>query len=89
MSCKFSIYYPHPKTELVSQLEDAMQKANGEFYGDTNHGVFQGKTPIGGFSGSYVVQEDTIEVTIDKKPFLVGCSRIEDEINNYLNTGTA
>lgn len=89
MSCKFSIYYPHPKSELVSQLQDAMQKANGEFEGDHTNGIFKGKTPIGGFSGSYVVQDDTILVTIDKKPFLVSCSRIEDEINNFLNTGTA
>ena len=88
MSCQFSIYYPKSKELLVADLEHAILKTNGEFYGDVTKGVFQGKTPIGGFSGSYIVQDDNIHVTIDKKPFLVSCGRIEDEINNYLNTGT-
>ena len=88
MSCKFSIYYPKPKSELVSELERAILKTNGEFYGDTTKGVFEGRTTVGGFSGFYIIDEDTINVTIEKKPFLVSCGRIEDEINNYLNTGT-
>lgn len=89
MSCKFSIHYPHPKTQLIEQLDGAMKKISGEFYGDTNNGAFKGKTPLGGFGGSYIVENDTIHVTIEKKPFLVSCSRIEEEINNYLNIGTA
>ncbi len=89
MSCQFSIYYPKPKDELVAELENAILKTDGEFEGDTENGAFRGKTPVGGFSGYYTIDEDTIYVTIEKKPFLVSCSRIEDEINNYLNTGTA
>ncbi|MBF6608024.1 MAG: hypothetical protein ITG00_04720 [Flavobacterium sp.] len=89
MSCQFTIHYPQPKELLVAQLEDAMRKTNGEFNGDALGGVFSGNTPVGGFSGSYSIDGDMIFVTIDKKPWLVSCGRIEDEINNYLNQGTA
>ncbi len=89
MSCQFSIHYPRPKDHLVSQLQDAMRKTNGQFQGDTTNGIFSGNTPVGGFSGSYTIDGDNINVTIDKKPWLVSCGRIENEINNYLNQGTA
>lgn len=87
MSCKFTIRYSKPKETLVNQLRDAISKVNGQFAGDTSAGSFKGQTPIGGFSGSYKVEGDDIHVNIDDKPFLVGCSRIEKEIRNYLGEG--
>jgi hypothetical protein len=84
MSCQFIINYPKPKEILVQQLEEALRKVNGRFAGDVAAGSFEGNTPIGAFSGSYRVVGDDIEVTVDKKPFLIGCSRIESEIRNYL-----
>ena len=87
--CQFTIHYPKPKEELVQKLEEAIIKTKGEFNGDTSNGVFKGTTPVGAFSGSYRIVDDTIEVSIDKKPWLVSCGRIEDEINNYINQGLA
>jgi len=89
MSCQFSIHYPKPKEELVQKLKSAILKTHGDFEGDVSGGFFKGNTPVGTFSGSYSIHDDTIEVNIDKKPWLVSCSRIEDEINNYLNQGVA
>lgn len=89
MSCQFSIFYPKAKEDLVQKLQDAIMKTNGQFAGDTNGGIFKGNTPVGSFSGSYSIQDDTINVMIDKKPWLVSCGKIEDEINNYINQGLA
>ncbi|HEU0136907.1 MAG TPA: hypothetical protein VFQ50_06420 [Flavobacterium sp.] len=89
MSCQFSINYPKQKDELVQKLEAAILQTNGQFDGDTSNGVFKGNTPVGSFSGSYTIHGDNIEVTIDKKPWLVSCNKIEDEINNYINQGLA
>ncbi|HEY0046187.1 MAG TPA: hypothetical protein VGB44_05700 [Flavobacterium sp.] len=87
MSCQFSIHYPRQKEELVEKLRDAILQTNGSFEGDQSRGIFKGNTPVGNFSGSYTIQEDTINVNIDNKPWLVSCGRIEDEINNYINSG--
>lgn len=86
--CRFSINYPKPKDELVEKLRSAILQTNGLFEGDQSRGVFQGNTPVGNFSGSYTIQDDIINVHVDNKPWLISCSRIESEINNYINSGT-
>lgn len=87
--CQFTIHYPKQKEELVEKLQAAIMKSNGEFNGDTSNGMFKGNTPVGGFSGSYRIIDDMIQVSIDKKPWLVSCGQIENEINKYLNLGLA
>ncbi len=89
MSCQFSINYPGEKQEIIDKLQSAIANGGGQFNGDTMNGMFRGKTPIGDFTGNYFIDGDSINVTIDKKPFLVSCGRIEDEINKYLNQGIA
>ena len=89
MSCQFTINYPGPKDEIIAKLEKAIMGTGGSFNGDTTNGIFEGNTPVGDFSGSYTINGDMVNVSIDKKPWLVSCGRIEDEINNYLNRGTA
>jgi len=87
MSCKFSINYPKHKEELVSKLRDAILNSGGRFEGNNSEGSFQGNTPVGSFEGNYVITDDEIEVAINNKPFLITCSRIESEINKYLDQG--
>lgn len=89
MSCQFTINYPGPKDEIIAKLQKAILSTGGKFNGDTTNGAFEGNTPVGDFSGRYSIDGDSVSVLIDKKPWLVSCGRIEDEINNYLNKGTA
>lgn len=84
MSCTFTINHSGNKLALVDNLRAAILQVNGTFEGDESEGVFRGQTPLGGFSGRYNVSGDDITVVIDDKPFLVGCSRIEKEIRQYL-----
>lgn len=84
MSCTFTINHSGNKLTLVDNLRAAILQVNGTFEGDESEGVFRGQTPLGGFSGRYNVSGDDITVVIDDKPFLVGCSRIEKEIRQYL-----
>ncbi|HEX8270436.1 MAG TPA: hypothetical protein VF581_11145 [Flavobacterium sp.] len=87
--CDFTINYPGDKGEIISKLQGAIESGGGFFQGDTASGVFEGKTPVGAFSGNYKINGDDVNVHVEKKPFLVSCSRIEDEINKYLNRGVA
>ncbi len=89
MSCQFTINYPGPKEDIVQKLDKAIRSTGGRFNGDTSNGQFEGNTPVGDFGGHYSIHGDSINVVIDKKPWLVSCSRIESEIKNYLNKGIA
>ncbi len=84
MSCKFSITFPGPKEPLLDNLRTAILQVNGTFEGDELGGVFRGNTPLGSFSGRYDIVDDDININIEDKPFLIGCSRIEKEIRDYL-----
>jgi hypothetical protein len=83
--CNFSINYPKPKDQLVSQLKAAiLSQGNAQFEGDNTRGAF-GFTAMGfDIAGNYDIIGDMINVNITDKPFLVSCSRIESEIRKYL-----
>ena len=60
----------------------SMAERFGSIDGTPEAGTFKGSTPIGGYAGSYSCPEgsDEIVVVVDKKPILVGMSRIESEL---------
>ena len=59
----------------------------GSATGTTESGTFRGKTPVGEFAGSYRADEATgeLEVTVDKKPFLVPIAMIESEARKFVS----
>lgn len=83
MSNQFTVKYPGDKTQLISKIRNAVG-SKGRLDGNEQKGTFEGSTPVGDFEGSYVIAGDDITVTIDKKPFLVSHSRIQDEFEKAL-----
>lgn len=86
MSKQFTISYPGDKAQLISKLKN-MIGSKGQLAGDEQHGNFEGDTPVGSFAGSYTIEGNDINVTIDKKPFLVSTSMIKDEFEKALKKG--
>ena len=86
MANQFTVKYPGDKTQMLNKIK-TMVGSSGSLEGDETIGVFQGSTPVGGFEGSYQINGDDITVTIDKKPFLVSNSRIQEEFEKALQKG--
>ncbi len=84
MSCKITIDYPHPKEEAVQKLKEAVENKGGTFEGNTSKGNFKVGTPLGAFEVEYVIKGDSITIDVLKKPLLISCKRIEEEIQKYL-----
>lgn len=83
--CCFSIDYPKPKDELVSQLTDAIKaEKEGFFVGDTSSGRFSFLAKGFTLAGSYEIEGDTVKVSIIRKPWLLSCRKIEAEIRKFL-----
>ena len=59
------------KTEIISN--------SGSFDGDEHYGTFSGK----GIQGEYTTSDDTVTITILKKPFWASYNMIEKEIRKY------
>jgi len=83
MSNQFSLSYPGDKKQLLAKIKDAAGD-KGQLAGNESEGNFEGDTPLGKFAGTYTIEGDTINVTIDKKPFLVSHGMIKDEFEKAL-----
>jgi len=79
----FTVQYPGDKSELLNKIKSTVG-SQGQLEGDDSLGVFEGSTPVGKIEGSYRINGDDITITIDKKPFLVSESRIQDEFEKAL-----
>ena len=83
--CNFSINYPKPKEQLVTQLRSAiLSQSNAHFEGDNTTGAFAFTAMGFDIAGNYGINGDIIDVNITDKPFLVPCSKIESEIRKFL-----
>jgi hypothetical protein len=76
------------KVETPRNFHVAFQSAKSDAL--KNGIVFEGNEQSGrasgfGFEGSYTVHADSIEVRVEKKPFLVSEGRIKKEIEKYCN----
>ena len=83
MSNQFKVSYPGDKAELLDKIRSTVG-TKGKLDGNEQQGKFEGSTPVGNFEGSYTIQGDDINITIDKKPFLVSNGRIQEEFEKAL-----
>lgn len=85
MACIIKITFQHPKEDAVRLLKSKVEEQNGIFEGDINGGDFSVPTKLGWFVVHYDIDQDLITINVIKKPLLVSCSRIKDEIEKYLS----
>jgi hypothetical protein len=80
--------YPADPEQRRSLFERATAKLAkfGSYEGTPDVGSFRGSTPIGAFAGSYRSEagSETLEIELDKKPWLVPTSLIENEVRKHM-----
>ncbi len=80
--CRFSIPYSGNPDVLIVQIRDAITSAGGQF--DTAQRTFIIPSPVGKVKGNYFLETTLVWISITDKPFLVKCSKIEEEMKKYL-----
>lgn len=86
--CNFSIDFSGSAKSLISKAETAITNNGGAFNGDAESGGFIISTPVGEVSGMYGVDGQNFLISIEDKPFLVSCNKIETTLKQYLDNGT-
>ena len=79
----FSFYIKKPGniTEAVKNIEYKIKSSGGAFSGDEQSGTFaNSKRDV---AGKYFVGENSITITITKKPFIYPDSAVESRIREY------
>jgi len=84
MACQFSIPFSGTPADVVNRAKSAIQNQGGAFKGDLNAGAFQISVMGSAIRGSYMIEGQSINVSIDSKPFLIPCSTIEGFLKKQL-----
>ncbi|WP_207425035.1 hypothetical protein [Pedobacter sp. SYSU D00535] len=82
--CNFTIPFQGSAESLVAKAQTAIAQAGGTFNGSSSAGSFAISTPLGKVSGAYMVEGQGFNISIEDKPFLVGCGKIESTLREYL-----
>ncbi|MBC8052673.1 MAG: hypothetical protein H7Y13_06385 [Sphingobacteriaceae bacterium] len=82
--CNFSIDFTGSAEPLIQKAQAAIISKGGKFNGDSTSGGFIISTPLGEVSGSYAVENQNFHFTIEDKPFLIGCGKIESTLKEQL-----
>lgn len=82
--CNFSIEFSRSASSLISKAQAAITSNGGAFNGNTESGGFIISTPVGEVSGMYAVEGQNFLISIEDKPFLVSCNKIETTLKQYL-----
>jgi hypothetical protein len=82
--CNFSIDFSGPAANVVQEARKAIENAGGSFNGDTNEGDFEIQSPVGKARGTYTISNSAINIVITKKPIIISCARIEEELRKRL-----
>ncbi|HET7896677.1 MAG TPA: hypothetical protein VFL47_03390 [Flavisolibacter sp.] len=84
MACDFSIPFSGNAEAVLAKARNAVQSQGGSFNGDTNSGDFHVSVFGNKIVGSYTVSEQTLNINITDKPFMVPCSAIENFLAGQL-----
>jgi hypothetical protein len=84
MACNFSIPFSGSPKDILGRAKHAVQHQGGAFRGDESSGIFQVNVMGSAIRGSYTVNGQDLNITIDSKPFLIPCNTIETFLRNQL-----
>ena len=79
MATTFDIPFSGDSASLLQHAKKAAAEAQATLTGDTNSGKFSGK----GVEGTYAVSDQTVHVTITKKPVVIADSVIESRLRKF------
>ena len=84
MSHTFEVPFKGDATSLINKAKTTIQKAEGSLEGNEESGNFNVPAKIGNVEGTYIVENNSMIVTIHKKPMIAPYSMIEEALRKFL-----
>ena len=84
-ACNFTIPFSGDAEAILRKAKSAVESQGGNFAGDPSAGNFDVSVFGNTIAGSYNVNGQSLDITIDSKPFLVPCSTIESFLTKQLS----
>jgi hypothetical protein len=83
-ACNFTLGFSGTATGLVQNINMKVTSQGGIFAGDDSAGNFSVSLLGSNISGSYTITGQQMNVIIDRKPFLISCSQIQNYLKGNL-----
>jgi len=83
-ACQFKINFNGAPDEILAKAKETVEKQGGQFTGDVASGQFSITLLSNTVAGSYTVNGNELDISIDQKPIFVPCSAIEGYLINKL-----
>jgi hypothetical protein len=72
--------------QTLDRVRADVQAHGGQFSGDLTSGSVSGPVPVlGTIEADYAVEGNTVTITVTNRPFLVPCSTIETQAQQYFS----
>lgn len=78
----FEVQLNAAASEVIPRVRTLLESNGGTLAGDEHSGSFSGS----GVYGKYVVEGDTVHISITKKPFLAPMGVVKSKITEYFNS---
>jgi hypothetical protein len=79
MSKSFSVNFSGDAASLLARASKTAADNGAQVIGDAHGGTFSGR----GVEGSYTVNGNTVNVTVDKKPVIIPWSLVESQLKQF------
>ena len=76
-ACNFTISFTGSAEDIYNKTKTAVETQGGQFEGDVTFGKFSVSLLSNTIEGSYTVEGNQLNLTIDKKPIFLPCNAIE------------
>ncbi len=84
-ACNFSITFSGSAEDIYNKTKTAVENQGGKFEGDYTGGKFNVSVLSNTIEGSYTVNGQQLDLTIDKKPLFLPCNAIESFLVSKLS----
>lgn len=84
MGCKFGITYSGNLDNLYTLAIEEIKHYDAQYTGSKSGGTFIINVLGGTFEGRFIINGNTVDWEIKKKPFFIPCSLIENFLRNHI-----
>ncbi len=85
MACQFTVPFAGDSVAITEKAAAAVRSQGGQFSTNDAGGAFTLSLLGSDISGSFLVAGQSLQVTIQSKPFFVPCGTIEGFLKNQLS----
>ncbi|MGP8213956.1 MAG: hypothetical protein ACLQQ4_00190 [Bacteroidia bacterium] len=81
----FSVSFQGVVADYLEKIKGKIAKMNGTLTGNETEGSFEVNSMVGRVAGTYIINGQTVTVTVTDKPLMLACAMLEGILKGVLS----